>query len=328
MSKQVILSGMQPTGQLHLGNYEGALKNWVSLQDDYDMYLCIVDWHALTSLYNETGLMKQRVFEMAVDYLASGLDGEKCAIFVQSQVREHAELHLLFSMLIPIPWLERVPSYKEKSQSLGLDSYGFLGYPLLQAADILIYRADYVPVGKDQVAHIELTREVGRRFNGLYGEVFPEPQAKLTKFAEVPGTDGRKMSKSYDNIISLADTPEETAKKLKTMFTDPEKLRMGDPGHPEICPVYALHKIYTDGSELDTITEKCKSGELGCVANKKHLTQSINEALAPVREKRADLISHPDVVWDVLNGGANRARERAMETMEHVRSAMGLTYDS
>jgi tryptophanyl-tRNA synthetase len=192
----------------------------------------------------------------------------------------------------------------------------------------LIYQADYVPVGKDQVAHIELTREVARRFNGLYGDVFPEPQAKLTKFAEVPGTDGRKMSKSYDNIISLADTPEDTAKKLKTMFTDPEKLRMGDPGHPEICPVYALHKIYTDSGELGKIAETCKSGELGCVACKKHLTQSINDALAPVRDKRADLISHPDVVWDVLNDGANRARERAMETMDQVRSAMGLTYDS
>jgi tryptophanyl-tRNA synthetase len=327
MAGEVVLSGMQPTGKLHLGNYEGALKNWVSLQDDYDMYCCIVDWHALTSMFNETEQMKASIFEMAVDYLASGLDGKKCAIFVQSQVKEHAELYLLFSMIIPIPWLERVPSYKEKSQSLGLDSYGFLGYPLLQAADILIYRANYVPVGKDQVAHIELTREVARRFSGFYQEVFPEPQAKLTKFAEVPGTDGRKMSKSYENIISLADTPEETAAKLKTMFTDPEKLRMGDPGHPEICPVYALHKIYT-GEGLEKIAETCRSGELGCVADKKHLTESINNALAPVRSKRAELVSHPDVVWDVLNDGAKRARDRAQETMDMVRSAMGLTYDS
>lgn len=326
MAREVVLSGMQPTGKLHLGNYEGALKNWVSLQDDYDMYCCIVDWHALTSMFNETEQMKASIFEMAVDYLASGLDGEKCAIFVQSQVKEHAELYLLFSMIIPIPWLERVPSYKEKSKSLGLDSYGFLGYPLLQAADILIYRANYVPVGKDQVAHIELTREVVRRFNSFYQKVFPEPRAKLTKFAEVPGTDGRKMSKSYENIISLADTPEETAAKLKTMFTDPEKLRMGDPGHPEICPVYALHKIYT-GEGLEKIAETCRSGELGCVADKKHLTESINNALAPVRSKRAELVSHPDVVWDVLNDGAKRARDRARETMEMVRSAMGLTYD-
>ncbi len=327
MAKEIVLSGVQPTGEMHLGNYEGAVKNWVGLQDDYEMYCCIVDWHALTSLYNETALMKERIFQMAVDYLASGLDGGKCAIFVQSQVKEHAELHLLFSMIIPIPWLERVPSYKEKSQSLGLDSYGFLGYPLLQAADILIYRADYVPVGKDQVAHIELSREVARRFNGYYGEVFPEPQAKLTKFAEVPGTDGRKMSKSYDNTISVSDTPEQTAKKLSTMFTDPEKLRMGDPGHPERCPVYALHRIYTSEG-LDEIAERCRSGELGCVANKKHLAQSMNEALAPLRKRRDELISHPDLVWDVLRDGAKRAGQRAAETMDLVRSAMGLVYDS
>jgi len=327
MSREVVLSGMQPTGKLHLGNYEGALKNWVSLQDDYEMYCCIVDWHALTSMFNETEQMKASIFEMAVDYLASGLDGEKCSIFVQSQVKEHAELHLLFSMIIPISWLERVPSYKEKSLSLGLDSYGFLGYPLLQAADILIYRANYVPVGKDQVAHIELSREVARRFNGFYRQVFPEPQAKLTKFAEVPGTDGQKMSKSYENIISLSDTPEETARKLKTMFTDPEKLRMGDPGHPERCPVYALHRIYTNEG-LDKIAETCRSGELGCVADKKHITESLNNALAPVRSRRRELVNHPDTVWDVLNDGARRARVRARETMEMVRSAMGLIYDT
>jgi tryptophanyl-tRNA synthetase len=327
MSRKIILSGMQPTGNLHLGNYEGALKNWVKLQDDFDMYCCIVDWHALTSDFDDTAELKHRIFEMAVDFLASGLDGNKCAIFIQSQVKEHAELHLLFSMVIPIPWLERVPSYKEKSQSLGLDSYGFLGYPLLQAADILIYRADFVPVGKDQLPHIELTREVARRFNSFYGNVFPEPQAKLTEFADVPGTDGRKMSKSYENVIALADTSEETAAKIKTMFTDPEKLRMGDPGHPETCPVYSLHKVYTDQG-LDEIAEKCRSGELGCVADKKHLIESINSALAPIREKRDDLIAHPDDVWDVLRDGANRARERAAETMDVVRSAMRMTYDA
>jgi tryptophanyl-tRNA synthetase len=318
---------MQPTGRLHLGNYEGALRNWVSLQDEFDMYCCIVDWHALTSDFDDTAAMKDRIFDMAVDYLASGLDGNKCAVFIQSQVKAHAELHLLFSMIIPIPWLERVPSYKEKSESLGLDSYGFLGYPLLQAADILLYRADFVPVGKDQLPHIELTREVARRFNSLYGEVLPEPQAKLTKFAEVPGTDGRKMSKSYDNVLSLADTPEETAKKISTMFTDPEKLRMGDPGHPEKCPVYALHRIYTHEG-TDKIADDCRAGRLGCVADKKHLAQSINEALAPVRQKRAELVSHPDIVWDVLRDGAKRASARAGETMELVRSAMRLKYDS
>lgn len=327
MSKEIVLSGMQPTGKLHLGNYEGALKNWVSLQHDYDMYCCIVDWHALTSLYKDVQLMRDLVFNIAVDYLAAGLDGEKCAIFAQSHVKEHAELHLLLSMIIPIPWLERVPSYKEKSQSLGLDSYGFLGYPLLQAADILIYRANYVPVGKDQVAHIELSREVARRFNGFYEDVFPEPQAKLTKFAEVPGTDGKKMHKSYGNTISLADSPEETAKKLKTMFTDPEKLRMGDPGHPEICPVYALHKIYTP-QRLEEIAETCRSGELGCVEDKRILTESMNNALADLRQRRNDLIAHSDFVWEVLGEGAGRARKRAAVTMEMVRSAMGLSYDS
>ncbi len=329
MARKIILSGMQPTGKLHLGNYEGALKNWVSLQDDYDMFCCIVDWHALTSDYDDTAGIRDRIFEMAVDYLASGLDPKKCAIFIQSDVKEHAELHLLFSMFTPTPWLERVPSYKDKAAALGLDSYGFLGYPLLQAADILVYRAHLVPVGKDQLPHIELTREVARRFNHLYGDVFPEPDAKLTKFAEVPGTDGRKMSKSYDNIIALADTPEETEARIKRMFTDPQKLRKGDPGRPEICPVFALHKIYTkDESAIETIDRTCRTGELGCVADKKHLTESLNEALAPVREKRRELLGSPDTVWDVLRDGAARARERTAETMEMVRARMGLKYDT
>ena len=324
MAKQVVLSGMQPTGSLHLGNYEGALKNWVSLQDQYDMYCCIVDWHSLTSLYDKTDVLKDQVFQMAVDFIAAGLDPKKCAIFVQSHVKEHSELHLLFSMIVPIPWLERVPSYKEKASKMGLDSYGFLGYPLLQAADILLYRANFVPVGKDQLPHIELTREVARRFNGLYGEVFPEPLDKLTKFAAVPGTDGQRMSKSYGNHICLADTPEETTKKISGMFTDPEKIRKNDPGHPERCPVYALHQIYTD-SGLDKIAAECRSGELGCVADKKHLAESINNALAPIRERAAELKASPDTVMDILRDGAERARKRAQKTMEMVREAMGLT---
>ncbi len=323
MAQKVILSGMQPTGSLHLGNYEGALKNWVSLQDEYDMYCCIVDWHSLTSLYDKTEVLNEQIFQMAVDFVAAGLDPEKCAIFVQSQVKEHSELHLLFSMIVPIPWLERVPSYKEKSQKMGLDSYGFLGYPLLQAADILLYRANAVPVGKDQLPHIELTREVARRFNGLYGEVFPEPQDMLTKFAAVPGVDGQRMSKSYGNHICLADTPEETAKKVSQMFTDPQKIRLKDPGRPEICPVYTLHQIYTD-SGLDEIAEKCRNGELGCVADKKHLADSINNKLAPIREKAAELKASPDTVWDILKKGADKARARAEETMEMVRKAMRL----
>jgi len=313
---------MQPTGHLHLGNYEGALKNWVQLQNDYEMYGCIVDWHALTADYDKTEDLPDRIFQVALDYLAGGLDPEKCAIFVQSHVKEHAELHLLLSMIVPIPWLERVPSYKEKATELGLDSYGFLGYPLLMAADILVYRADVVPVGQDQLPHIELTREVARRFNGLYGQVFPEPQAKLTKFAAIPGTDGRKMSKSYGNHLTLAESPEETGAKIKKMFTDPEKLRRGDPGRPDICPVYTLQKVYNDNhQELYT---PCTTGELGCVDCKKHLIEHLNAKLAPIRAKRAELAARRETVREILSHGAERARKRAAATMVEVRRAMHL----
>lgn len=322
MARQVILSGMQPTGHLHLGNYEGALKNWVALQDEYEMYGCIVDWHALTVDYEQTAEFPDRIFQVALDYLAAGLDPDKCSIFVQSHVKEHAELHLLFSMIVPTPWLERVPSYKEKAAELGLDSYGFLGYPLLQAADILIYRADLVPVGKDQLPHIELTREVARRFNSLYGNIFPEPQAKLTKFASIPGTDGRKMSKSYNNHITIADSPEDTTTKLKKMFTDPQKLRRGDPGRPDICPVYALQKVYNENHQ--NLYAPCTTGELGCVECKGILGKNLNEKLAPVRAKRADLAARPAVVEDALRQGADQARQRASETMTQVRQAMHL----
>ncbi len=315
---------MQPTGRLHLGNLEGALANWVKLQHEYDMYCCIVDWHSLTARYDDTSTMDDDIVQMAIDYLAAGLDPQKVAIFIQSQVKEHAELHLLLSMITPTPWLERVPSFKEKAEKLGLDSYGFLGYGLLQAADILVYRADFVPVGKDQLPHIELTREVARRFNTLYGEVFPEPQAKLTKIPEVPGTDGNKMSKSYGNQISIADTPEATADKLKKMFTDPLKLRKGDPGRPEICPVFTLHKIFTPAEQIEVIDRTCRSGELGCVADKKHLAESINNALEPIRQKRRELESNLGYVNDVLADGASRARKRAQETMAIVREKMHL----
>ncbi|MGB5106220.1 MAG: tryptophan--tRNA ligase [Candidatus Zixiibacteriota bacterium] len=324
MNKKVILSGMQPSGKLHIGNLEGALANWVRLQNDYDMYCCIVDWHALTAHADETEDLDDRIVQMAIDYLAAGLDPKKCAIFIQSQVKEHAELHLLFSMIVPTPWLERVPSYKEKVEKLGLDSYGFLGYPLLQAADILLYRAHYVPVGKDQVPHIELTREVARRFNSLYGDVLPEPEALLTKVPVVPGIDGQKMSKSYGNEITIAETPEETTAKIKKMFTDPEKLRKGDPGRPEVCPVFALHQIYTHPAELQRIDRTCRSGELGCVDDKKFLAESINKALEPIRAKRRQLESDLDFVNDVLEDGANRARVRAQETMAVVREKMNL----
>ncbi len=324
MAKQVILSGMQPTGRLHLGNLEGALANWVALQDDYDMYCCIVDWHSLTERALNTATMDDDIVQMAIDYLAAGLDPNRVAIFIQSQVKEHAELHLLLSMITPTPWLERVPSYKEKSEKLGLDSYGFLGYGMLQAADILVYRADFVPVGKDQLPHIELAREVARKFNAIYGEVFPEPQAKLTKVSIVPGIDGNKMSKSYGNQIAIADTPEVTTEKLKKMFTDPQKLRKGDPGRPEICPVFTLHKIYTPQAEWDVIDRACRSGELGCVADKKHLAESVNKALEPIRQRRRELEANQGYVNDVLADGARRARARAQETMAMVREKMHL----
>lgn len=322
--KGVILSGMQPTGQLHLGNYEGALKNWVSLQNDYEMYLCIVDWHSLTSDFNDTAGMKERIFQMACDYMAAGLDSGKCAIFIQSEVKEHAELHLLLSMITPTSWLERVPAYKEKVVELGLDSYGFLGYPLLQAADIMVYRASAVPVGKDQVPHIELTREIARRFNFFYGDVFPEPEALLTAVPVMPGTDGRKMSKSYGNDIRLADSEAETTNKIKKMFTDPQKLRKGDPGRPEICPVYALHQIYNP--EHLQIIEPCHTGKLGCVDCKMNLIKHINTNLTDLRARRVEFVKNPDAIWSILKNGAVRARERASETMAEVRKAMKIDW--
>lgn len=322
MAKQVILSGMQPTGQLHLGNLEGALRHWVLLQNDYEMYCCIVDWHALTSDFNDTSELNGRIIEVALDYLSAGLDPEKCAIFIQSQVKEHAELHLLFSMIIPIPWLERVPSYKEKSVELGLDSYGFLGYPLLQAADILLYKANWVPVGKDQLPHIELTREVARRFNSLYGDVFPEPQGKLSQSPAILGIDNRKMSKSYNNDICMGESDESTAKKISTMYTDPTKLRMGDSGHPDECPVYLLHKTYNP--DYKTIHQECSSGKLGCVKCKKMCSESTNSALQPIRQKRSELEKDLTYVKKVLESGADKARAKARQTMEEVRRAMKL----
>jgi tryptophanyl-tRNA synthetase len=324
MAKEVILSGMQPTGRLHLGNLEGALRNWVRLQGDYEMYGCIVDWHSLTESYEDTTDLDDRIIQVTIDYLAAGLDPEKAAIFVQSQVKEHAELHLLLSMITPTPWLERVPSYKEKAVNLGLDSYGFLGYPLLQAADILLYRANWVPVGKDQLPHIELTREIARRFNFIYGDVFPEPQAKLTKVPVVPGIDGNKMSKSYGNDICIGDSEKETSEKVRKMFTDPQKLRKNDPGRPEICPVFALHQLYSSPDEIAEIDRTCRTGELGCVADKKHLADNINKALQPIREHRHELENNLDYVNDVLADGAKRARKRAQETMAIVKEKMHL----
>lgn len=324
--KKVLLSGMQPTGMLHLGNYEGALKNFVELQNSgkYDCYYCIVDWHALTSIYAKPDELQHNIYELLADYLSSGLDPQKSTIFLQSSVKEHAELHLLLSMITPTAWLERVPSYKEKSVELGLDSYGFLGYPLLQAADILVYRADVVPVGKDQLPHIELTREIARRFNFLYGEIFPEPQEILTKFPIVPGTDGRKMSKSYNNYISMGEEPENIRKKILSMFTDPEKIYKGDPGHPDRCPVYLLHQIYNP--EYIKIYEPCSTGsvEWGCVKCKKLLADLVVNFFEPYRKKRKEILSDKDNLDKILKMGAEKARSRTSETMKLVRKRMKL----
>ncbi len=321
--KETILSGMQPTGALHIGNLEGALRNWVRLQDQYWMYLCIVDWHSLTAEYEDTKGLKDKIFQMAIDFLAAGIDPEKCAVFIQSEVKEHAELHLIFSMLITVPTLSRLPTYLEKKEKL--DSYGFLGYPVLQAADICLYNAHKVPVGKDQEKHIWLANDLAKRFNSIYGKTFVEPEALFTTFPTIIGSDNRKMSKSYDNHLPLESSEKETEKRLKTFYTDPKKLRKGDPGNPDQCPIYLLHRIYTPLAEME-IAPPCRTGELGCVDCKVKLANNLNAALAPIRQKRIELAEHPDHVWDVLATGGTRARTRAQSVMEKVRDKMKINY--
>ena len=320
MSKGRLLSGMQPTGLLHLGNLEGALSNWVKLQDEYDSFYFIADWHALTTLYDKTEQIKEFRRQVAMDFLAAGLDPAKCAVFVQSDVKEHAELHLLLSMVTTISWLERVPTFKEKQDQLKLEtvSYGLMGYPVLQAADILIYKANAVPVGRDQLPHLELSREIGRRFNHIYGELFPDCEAKLTEYPEMPGLDGRKMSKSYGNAIYIADTDEETWQKVRTMFTDPTKIHKDDPGHPEGCAVYNLFKVYGQADMHDD----CVAGKIGCIQCKKRLAAYLNDKLGPIREKRRELEQHPEKLDDILADGAAKARKVARETMGEIRETM------
>ena len=314
---------MQPTGALHIGNLEGALRNWVRLQDQYEMYCCVVDWHSLTAEFEDTSGLKEKVFQVAVDFLAAGLDPNKVAIFIQSEVPAHAELHLIFSMLISVPTLTRLPTYLEKKDRL--DSYGFLGYPVLQAADICVYNAHKVPVGKDQEKHIWLANDLAKRFNTLYGQTLVEPEALLTDIPLILGSDARKMSKSYNNDISIGMTEEETEKKLRTFFTDPKKLRKGDPGNPDNCPIYLLHRIYTPGA-AETIAPPCRTGELGCVDCKKQLAKNLNEALRPIRQRRTDWLSRPADVWNMLADGAAKARVRTEMVMEKVRDAMKINY--
>lgn len=318
-----ILSGMRPTGKLHLGNWEGALRQWVALQDEYECFYEIADWHALTTAWEDTEELHQNIRELVLDWLSAGLDPERSVIFVQSWVPEHAELHLLFSMFVPVSWLELNPTYKEWVQEGKAANYGLLGYPILQAADILIYKADTVPVGKDQIPHIEMTREIARRFNRLYGQVFPEPKALLSEFPYVPGEDGRKMSKSYDNVIHLSDPPRVVQGKVSVFFTDPHKIRKNDPGRPEVCPVFALHSIYNP-METPEIAEFCRTGRLGCVACKKRLAEQLNEALEPLRQRRAEWERRPSDLNDILAEGSRKARQVAQQTMEEVRAAMKL----
>ena len=377
---------MRPTGKLHLGNLVGALQNWVKLQDEYESYHFVADWHMLTTGYENTLDLRQDTWEMVTDWLACGLDPNKATFFVQSRLPEHAELHLLFSMVTPLSWLERVPTYKEQLENIrdhDINTYGFLGYPLLQAADILMYKANYVPVGEDQVPHVEFTREVARRFNQAFGRLqvkkrsfqewlawgegkrpmtpppnvnpeqfwldryysasldgradllnrgvgtleplFPEPETLLTSAPRLPGTDGRKMSKSYGNAIFLTDAPDVVSKKLATMVTDPARKRRNDPGNPDVCPVFDLHKIFSAQGTIDRVNHECRTAEIGCVDCKKLAAGHLNAFLAPIQERRKPYEQNPQKVWDVLEEGTAKARAVAQATMREVRAAVKLT---
>jgi len=316
---------MRPTGKLHLGHLVGALDNWVRLQNDYDCFYCVVDWHALTTHYESTAGIRDAIIDNALDWLSAGLDPNRSTLFIQSKVVEHAELHLLLSMIVPLPWLERVPTYKEQMTEIkdrDLNTYGFLGYPLLQSADILIYRANAVPVGADQVAHVELTREIARRFNHFYGEVFPEPQTLLTQVPKLPGTDGRKMSKSYGNTITLNEKPEVLKEIVRNMVTDPARVRRTDPGNPDICPVGDYHDVFSEKDKVAEVDHGCRTAGIGCVQCKMWLFDSLMKRLGPVQEKRRELESHPQDVLDILNDGSRKAKAAAIETMDEVRKAM------
>jgi tryptophanyl-tRNA synthetase len=329
MARPRIFSGMRPTGALHLGNYMGALENWVRLQESYDCVFGIVDWHSLTTDYADPKAIHENVLEVATDWLSAGLDPSRSMIMIQSLVPEHAELHLLLSMIVPLPWLERVPTYKEQQQNIegkDLSTYGFLGYPLLQAADIMIYKSNAVPVGEDQAPHVELAREIVRRFNNFYGEVFPEPQTLLTAAARIPGTDGRKMSKSYGNAIYLKDTPDEVRRKLATMMTDPRRKRRSDPGEPNDCPVFDLHKAFSPIETREWAAAGCRSAGIGCLDCKRKLAEHLLAHLAPIHARRPEYAGRPDNVWDILREGSRKARERAEATMETVRAAMHIRY--
>ncbi len=355
IEKRRVLSGMRPTGRLHLGNYMGALYNWVRLQDEYDCFFFIADWHALTTDYANPGNVWEKSHDVALDFLAAGLDPRRTVIFRQSDVPQHAELSLLFGMFTPLGWLERVPTYKDQQEQLrekDLATYGFLGYPLLQSADILLYKPAFVPVGQDQVAHVELTREVARRFNQLYSSaltpeiagaksdkelikaelsenvieetIFPEPQVLLTPSPKLPGLDGRKMSKSYGNTIGLTEAPDDIRKKLKTMVTDPARVRRTDPGNPDVCPVGDLHKVFSSAETLTKVYDGCRSAGIGCIECKSWAADSIIRELEPVAARRRDYETDPGRVEHILEEGAARARRVAEVSMRQAMVAVGL----
>lgn len=327
-----VLSGMRPTGRLHIGHLVGALQNWVKLQNQYECFHFIADWHMLTTDYMDTSELEDNRFQMILDWLACGLDPNRSTLFVQSSIKEHAELHLLLSMITPLGWLERVPSYKEMRENLAdkdLNTYGFLGYPLLQSADILMYKADFVPVGEDQVPHVELTREIARRFNFTYGRnrteaVFPEPQALLTPVPRLPGTDGRKMSKSFGNDIKLSDDPAIVEKKILPMVTDPARKRRQDPGNPDICPVFDYHKAFSTEATQGWAAHGCRTAEIGCIDCKHGLLKHLLPVLEPIAASRRELEAHPEAVREVLDAGNKTARHVAQATMDEVRKAMRL----
>ncbi len=325
MAKKRIVSGMRPTGKMHLGHLHGALLNWKQLQHEYDCFYFIADWHALTSEYANPAIIKETTYDIIIDWISVGLDPNVCTFFIQSEIPEHAELHLIFSMITPLPWLERNPTYKEQLRELtqrDLYTYGFLGYPVLQAADILMYKANGVPVGEDQAPHVELTREIARRFNHLYEEVFPVPKVLLTPTSKLLGIDRRKMSKSYGNAIFLTDSDKEIDQKVSQMITDPQRKRRKDPGDPSICNVFSFHEIYTDQKMVSEIAQGCQSAEIGCVDCKKAMAESLKKGLQPIREKRAELEADVSKVYKIMEQGCEKARAIAKETMEQVRSAI------
>lgn len=324
---KIVVSGMRPTGKLHLGHYFGVLKNWLELQNQYRCFFFIADWHALTTEYQDPKILRQACRDILLDWLAAGLDPKRCTIFLQSRVPEHAELHLLLSMLTPISWLERVPSYKELKNELkdrDLSTYGFLGYPLLQTADVAIYNAHLVPVGQDQVAHLELSREVLRRFNHLYGETFVEPQPLLTPSPKVPGLDGRKMSKSYGNAIYLSDDEAAVRKKMGDAVTDPARIRKSDPGNPDICNVFDYHRLFSPPELVSRVNLQCRAAEIGCVEDKKLATENLLAFLRPIQERRRALEADPKRLEEILEAGAAEARKIAQGHLKRVYERMGL----